>query len=403
MKKLRIGSFIVVLLLVCSFVYCPEVSAKESLVVSMENLDFVEGVDSAMKRQEKSEVDEKLMKAIAIINEMEANKKWKEIGNLVAMEDFKYSNYYDELLYIYIAHLANEGERKKVEGLWLKMSRMQNSIHVFPAMLIRFFSQKDRKSSEYKKELDRVLEYIEITPKSTMIHGPMIGGNFLFGYSIKEDFSSGDPIKVYTMEEYIESPKPLKGFSDDTQYLGILKASNEAFGVQPLRTAKLAELYDKSGEGKKAAEYYYELSKYHFGRNQHELSKKYIEKALEGNKGYKEAKELQKEIDLALVLKSKEEPVSSSKSISLSKEDSYLIPTGKKLSKKDLEGKSNKELRLMRNEIFARHGRPFRSDDLHDYFTKKSWYKVNPDYTDDLLNSIDRHNILLIREVETSK
>jgi tetratricopeptide (TPR) repeat protein len=399
-KKLKAGSFIIVLFLVCSFVYCPEVSAKESLAVSIENLDFVEGVDSAMKRQEKSEVDEKLMKAIAIIDEMEKNKKWKEVGKLVEMEDFKYSNYYDELLYIYIAHLANEGERKKVENLWLKMSRMQNSIHVFPAMLIRFFSQKDRKSSEYKKELDRVLEYIDITPKGTLIHGPMISGNFLFGYSVREDFSSEDPIAVHTMEEYVESPKPLKGFSDDTQYLGILEASNSAFGVQPLRTAKLAELYDKSGDVKKAAEYYYELSKYHFGRNQHELSKKYIEKALEGNKDYKEAQELEKEIDLALVLKSKEEPVLS-KSISASKEDSYLVPPGKKLTRSDLAGKSKETLRLMRNEIFARYGRPFRSDDLHEYFTKKSWYKVNPNYSDDLLNSIDRHNILLIREVET--
>jgi hypothetical protein len=60
-------------------------------------------------------------------------------------------------------------------------------------------------------------------------------------------------------------------------------------------------------------------------------------------------------------------------------------------------------LRLMRNEIFARYGRPFGSEDLHQYFTKKSWYKVNPDYSDELLNEIDRQNILLIREVEEGK
>lgn len=33
-----------------------------------------------------------------------------------------------------------------------------------------------------------------------------------------------------------------------------------------------------------------------------------------------------------------------------------------------------KELRLIRNEIFARHGRIFDSQELMDYFTQKSWY-----------------------------
>lgn len=57
----------------------------------------------------------------------------------------------------------------------------------------------------------------------------------------------------------------------------------------------------------------------------------------------------------------------------------------------------------MRNEIFARYGRPYYSKDLKAYFSKKSWYKVNTDYSDDLLNDIDKKNIQLIMEAEEER
>ena len=47
-------------------------------------------------------------------------------------------------------------------------------------------------------------------------------------------------------------------------------------------------------------------------------------------------------------------------------------------------------LRLMRNEIFALHGRIFTSEDLNEFFSKRSWYKptVDPDYFDANMNYI---------------
>ncbi len=39
-----------------------------------------------------------------------------------------------------------------------------------------------------------------------------------------------------------------------------------------------------------------------------------------------------------------------------------------------LESKSDDELRLLRNEIFARHGHSFNSSDLQKYFKSKDWY-----------------------------
>ena len=61
--------------------------------------------------------------------------------------------------------------------------------------------------------------------------------------------------------------------------------------------------------------------------------------------------------------------------------EDYIIPKSSKriLTEKDLEGLSSEQLRLARNEIFARHGRIFGSSDLQEYFESKSWYKGTAD------------------------
>ena len=62
------------------------------------------------------------------------------------------------------------------------------------------------------------------------------------------------------------------------------------------------------------------------------------------------------------------------------------------------------ELRLARNEIFARHGMIFGVDDLKEYFSSKSWY--NPTIPGDEfydrveMSMIEEANIVLIQEVE---
>ncbi|MGD0112437.1 MAG: YARHG domain-containing protein [Armatimonadota bacterium] len=42
----------------------------------------------------------------------------------------------------------------------------------------------------------------------------------------------------------------------------------------------------------------------------------------------------------------------------------------------DLDGLSARELDLLRNEIYARHGRKFRASDLQEYFAQQSWYRT---------------------------
>ena len=44
------------------------------------------------------------------------------------------------------------------------------------------------------------------------------------------------------------------------------------------------------------------------------------------------------------------------------------------IAESELYGLSDWELRIARNEIYARHGRKFASSDLNEYFNSKSWY-----------------------------
>lgn len=76
--------------------------------------------------------------------------------------------------------------------------------------------------------------------------------------------------------------------------------------------------------------------------------------------------------------------------------------TNDSLAKAELNGKSTEELRIMRNEIFARHGYIFKSEDLKEYFASKEWYE--PLYQDvtELLTESDKKNIQLIVEQEKS-
>jgi hypothetical protein len=50
-----------------------------------------------------------------------------------------------------------------------------------------------------------------------------------------------------------------------------------------------------------------------------------------------------------------------------------------RLLETELSQKSERELNLIRNEIFARHGYIFEDSEYRDYFNNKSWY--SPKYT----------------------
>jgi hypothetical protein len=79
-------------------------------------------------------------------------------------------------------------------------------------------------------------------------------------------------------------------------------------------------------------------------------------------------------------------------------EDPSLLD--KQLTLDNLKDFSRRDLRLLRNLVYARHGRPFKSDLLRAYFEAVEWYKADDKYSDALLTAVDRRNINLIRSLE---
>ena len=81
-------------------------------------------------------------------------------------------------------------------------------------------------------------------------------------------------------------------------------------------------------------------------------------------------------------------------------EDPSLLD--KQIGVDQLSDFSRRDLRLLRNLVYARRGRPFRSALLQSYFGTLAWYKPDPKYTDALLTPLDKRNIKVILSVEDS-
>ena len=90
-------------------------------------------------------------------------------------------------------------------------------------------------------------------------------------------------------------------------------------------------------------------------------------------------------------------------------EDEYILPdsASRYLTKADLEGLTKAELRLARNEIYARYGRKFKDEELQAYFDKQPWYYgfIDPDsFTEEMLTDLERENVdILKKEAEKRK
>ena len=72
----------------------------------------------------------------------------------------------------------------------------------------------------------------------------------------------------------------------------------------------------------------------------------------------------------------------------------------KSISEQMLRGLSLHELRLLRNEIYARHGRMFRAPWLDQYFNSQPWYLPDENFKDEELSGKDKQNVETIVRVE---
>ena len=89
----------------------------------------------------------------------------------------------------------------------------------------------------------------------------------------------------------------------------------------------------------------------------------------------------------------------------------YILPYSdtRYLTEGDVVGLSEDEIRIALNEIYARHGRKFQSEDLNAHFSSKSWYE--PKYSAEefsaiessIMNDYEKKNIEFLAEVRNGK
>jgi hypothetical protein len=78
----------------------------------------------------------------------------------------------------------------------------------------------------------------------------------------------------------------------------------------------------------------------------------------------------------------------------------YPEASSRYLSQSDLAYKSCFDLKIMRNEVYARHGYIFRTPDMVDYFTRQGWYRPSAADVTNSLSGIEKRNAQLIKTNE---
>lgn len=81
----------------------------------------------------------------------------------------------------------------------------------------------------------------------------------------------------------------------------------------------------------------------------------------------------------------------------------FLVPIADFNTPEDLRNLSAWELLVMRNRVYARHGRRFSDARLQRYFESWPWYKARKDYSDKALSPTEKQYIDLIRRIEKEK
>ncbi len=81
-----------------------------------------------------------------------------------------------------------------------------------------------------------------------------------------------------------------------------------------------------------------------------------------------------------------------SRKVALAPGDMELFEN-KLISEQMLHGLSLNELRLLRNEVYARHGRAFQAPWLSQYFFSQPWYQPNESFKDEGLSGSDKQNV----------
>ena len=115
-------------------------------------------------------------------------------------------------------------------------------------------------------------------------------------------------------------------------------------------------------------------------------------------------KEIKKSSNVTYVIERKIEYYSDKEDLNSKKENSrpgkYQVASERILSNNEIANMDKTELKLMKNEIFARYGYIFKKAEMKSYFESQHWYQPKYEDVTSFLSDIEKRNIKLLNDYE---
>ena len=85
-------------------------------------------------------------------------------------------------------------------------------------------------------------------------------------------------------------------------------------------------------------------------------------------------------------------------------EGKFVSSSIRDLTEGEILKMTKSDLKIMRNEVFARYGFVFQQGgEMDTYFRKQEWYRPQHKNVDNYLTAVERRNVTLIQKVENVK
>ncbi len=360
--------------------------------------------------KEDKEIDRKFIEVLDLTEKTKKDAEiYDEAKRIAAMPALAQSKYMDSFLYyMFVKSLSVSKTSTAEPDYWLGLLKAYDkSPHLLAAQLVRL-RLLPKNSPDVRRDAQALVDWIKAQKPDMRVRPPEYTGNILLGYKPRSDFAEGDPLKLYHLSYYKETVTPAPGFLDDDTYISLLSRIKE--GREDVLT-EMAAIYRKMGKRKEASDILYQHAVLKANAKDYQAAKGLLDDAVRQNPDNGDAKKERDRVKLELTYQAlapaapanqpQEKPEAALPiPEQLYKIDSYLVSPDRIVADAELEGKSKAELRVMRNEVYAHHGRVFQAPDLHDYFSQKPWYTQNQNYSDTLLTGVDKENIRIIQEHE---
>lgn len=372
----------------------------------VKNVKRLERVSPAY--QDNKEIDKKFLDVLDLTEKTKSSAEvYDEAKRIAALPALGQSKYIDSFLYYMLVRSLSISKSGTTEAdYWLgHLKAHDKSPHLLPALLIRM-RLLPKNSPDIRRDAQLIVDWIKAQKSDMKVRAPEYTGNILLGYRPRLNFAEGGFPKLYKLSYYKDTVTPPVGFLEDDTYISLLSRIKE--GREDVM-AEMVGIYRKMGKRKEASDILCQLAALKANAKDYKQAKTFLDDAVRLNPDNIEAKKERDRIKLELTYQSlaptappvREKPEEAlGIPDNLNKVEGFITPSDRTITEPELRGRSKAELRVMRNEIFARHGRVFQSPDLYDYFTKKPWYSQNPAYSDSLLSDVDKENIRIIQETE---